>query len=70
MSRSTAIFAYAAGYSVTWLFATAIGYLVLMPFGYGYIGAELVFAYMAWATIYRWELVQLHLASYLDAYGL
>lgn len=70
MSRSYAIFCFAVGYSVVFLAFGALGFAILMPFGYGYIGAELGLAYMAWATILRWDYVQLQLASMLAARGL
>ena len=36
---------------------TYIAYLVLMPFGYGFISAELTAGFTVWRTIQQWDYV-------------
>ncbi len=45
------------------------GWLLLMPVGYGYIGAELVAGWLLWSTAYNWEILNLQLAVMLEEHG-
>ena len=69
MLRNYAIFGYVIGFTFTVTVFCAIAYLVFMPFGIGYIGAELTAAFFAWCTAYRWELLNEHLQAHLEARG-
>jgi len=57
---------YIFGFSVSFLIVVALGWLFLMPFGYGYIGAELLSAYTAWCVIHGWDNVIAHYQASLD----
>jgi hypothetical protein len=69
MLRNYAIAGYVVGFTFSVAVFCAIAYLVFMPFGIGYIGAELAFGYAAWGTAYRWELLNAHLQAHLEARG-
>lgn len=53
---------FALGYAGACLILAVISHLILMPFGYGYIGSELMTAYCVWTTVLNWEVV-------VDAYN-
>ncbi len=59
---------YTLGFAFGFLFVgfalTTIAWLVLMPFGYGYISGELMAAYLSWSTIANWDTVVI--PSYLE----
>ena len=67
--RNYAIFGYCVGYLLAAFTACAAAYLVCMPFGIGYVAAEITGAYLAWCTAYRWELLNEHLQAHLEAHG-
>lgn len=69
-ARNQAILGFTVGYLGAALLLMLAAYLVLMPFGYGYIGAELAAAYYAWCTIQQWEMVNDRLTNMLEQYGL
>ena len=50
-------FGFIVGYTGAWLLLVAIAHLILMPFGYGYVGSELMGAYCLWSTIRQWDIV-------------
>jgi len=50
-------FGFAFGFLFAGFLVTAIAWLMLMPFGYGYISAELMAAYLTWTTIRNWDTV-------------
>ena len=68
-TRNSAILGFCVGYFGAAMIPVVIAYLLLMPFGYGYVGAELVAAYFVWTTINQWEMVNLHLSEMLDKHG-
>lgn len=70
MTRDYAILAFTAGFTGMWLLFTAVAYLILRPFGVGYIGAELMCGYLAFSTAYRWEVVTGVLEAMLQEAGL
>ena len=59
---------YTFGFGMSILIVVALGWLLLMPFGYGYIGAELLAAYTAWSVIHGWDRVIAHYQSGLDEF--
>ena len=67
--RTSIIIGFTIGYFGFFAIVAAVAYLVLMPFGYGYVGAELVGAYSAWCTINQWETVNQSLAEYLELHN-
>lgn len=67
--RNYAILGYCIGYLASAAIACAVIYLVCMPFGIGYIGAEITGAYFAWATAYHWETINENLQAHLEAHG-
>ena len=67
--RNYAIFGFCVGYLGAAFIACAAAYLVCMPFGIGYIAAEITGAYLAWATIDRWDILNAQLAEHLEAHG-
>ena len=67
--RNYAIFGFCVGYLGAAFIACAAAYLVCMPFGIGYIAAEITGAYTAWATIVRWDHLNAQLAEHLKAHG-
>lgn len=69
-ARNQAILGFTVGYLGAALLLMLAAYLVLMPFGYGYIGAELAAAYYAWCTIQQWDAVNDRLTNMLEQYGL
>lgn len=68
--RNYAILCYATGFAGMWLLLTAASWLILRPFGVGYIGAELMSGYLAWSTAYRWDYVNAHLEGMLQEHDL
>ena len=46
---------FVVGYAGAWALLVAIAHLILMPFGYGYVGSELMGAYCLWCTIRQWD---------------
>ena len=69
-NRSAAIAGFTVGSLGMAALMAGICYLVLMPFGYGYVGAELAAGWYAWQTAYRWEFINAYLAEMLEAYDL
>ena len=56
------------GYGGSWMLLCYIAYLMLMPFGYGYVSAELAGAYGIWCTVLRWDLLIQKYQEGLDLY--
>ncbi len=69
MTRTTAILSFTIGYVGMLLLMIGAGWLLLMPVGYGYIGAELVAGWLLWSTAYNWEILNLQLAVMLEEHG-
>jgi len=67
--RNYAIFGYVVGYLTTASLLCLVSFLVFLPFGIGYIGAELMGAFMTWATIQQWDSLNEHLRQHLEARG-
>ena len=57
---------YAFGFTLTATFLCAVSYIILAPFGIGYVGAELMAAYLGWITISKWDFIVAHYQSTLD----
>ena len=70
MQRSHAIAWFTVGYLGMAALVAGICYVLLMPFGYGYVGAELAAGWYAWQTAYRWEFINAYLAEMLESSGL
>lgn len=70
MTRNKAIFCFTIGYVLFALLFIAIGYLITMPFGIGYIGAELFATYTAFRTIQMWDDINKSLQLMLEIRGL
>ena len=70
MTRNQAIFAFSVGYTLMLAFLTGVAYLILRPFGVGYIGAELMMAYLCFCTVSQWETVNNSLSEMLSQSGL
>ena len=68
-TRNQAIFWMTFGYVLAITVFTALAYLLLMPFGYGYLGAELCTGYLLWSTAYRWDHINEQFAARLEAGG-
>ena len=68
-TRNQAIFWMTFGFVLVNCFFTAVAYFILMPFGYGYVGAELAAGFLIWNTAYRWEFINEHFAAQLEANG-
>lgn len=62
-------FGFIFGYVASFLLLAAIAHLILMPFGYGYVGSELMIAYATWCTIDQWDAVLDHYNKGLDKYN-
>jgi riboflavin transporter FmnP len=65
-TRNSAILGFTIGYVGMAAIVAGIGYFCLMPFGYGFIAAELIAAYFGWATIQQWDALNASLGEYLE----
>ena len=57
---------YAFGFTLTATFLCAVSYFIFAIFGIGYVGAELMAAYLGWVTISRWDFIVEHYLSLKD----
>ncbi len=67
-TRDAYTLGFTLGYAGTWFIICAIAYALLMPFGYGYVSAEIAAAYSVWCTINSWDALMKQYQEGLQTY--